>query len=246
MKTFSNRSGRLVQTLSGYKAFIPANLPPEPPIQIDPEMQRLLSDADRKLGRLDGITRVLPNPNLFLAMYVKKEAVLSSQIEGTQASLIDVLGGPERTREGKTRRGIEEVVNYVHAMNYGLSRLEELPMSLRLLREIHGQLLQNVRGSEKSPGEFRRTQNWIGAFGCSLETATFVPPPVEEMKEALWNLEEYINSSSDYTPPLIKIAAIHAQFETIHPFLDGNGRVGRLLIAFWLCQQKILESRFYT
>lgn len=242
MKISSTRSGRLVQTLSGYTAFIPSTLPLESPIQIDPEMQRLLSDADRKLGRLDGITRVLPNPNLFLAMYVKKEALLSSQIEGTQASLVDVLSVPKNVESTKTRNDVEDVVNYVHAMNYGLARLQELPMSLRLLREIHGQLLRNVRGSEKNPGEFRRSQNWIGAMGCTLSNATFVPPPVEEMNEALWNLEEFINSDAQYIPPLIKIAMIHAQFETIHPFLDGNGRVGRLLITFWLCQQHFLEK----
>lgn len=242
MKITSTRSGRLVQTLSDYTAFVPAKLPPDPPIQIDVEMQQLLSAADRKLGRLDGITRVLPNPDLFLAMYVKKEAILSSQIEGTQASLVDVLSDSKTIRSTKTKNDVEDVVNYVHAMNYGLARLQELPMSLRLLREIHGQLLRGVRGSDRNPGEFRRSQNWIGAMGCSLSTAAFVPPPVEEMKEALWNLEEFINSDATYIPPLIKIATIHAQFETIHPFLDGNGRVGRLLITFWLCCQKILEK----
>jgi len=175
-------------------------------------------------------------------MYVKKEALLSSQIEGTQASLVDVLSVPKNVESTKTRNDVEDVVNYVHAMNYGLARLQELPMSLRLLREIHGQLLRNVRGSEKNPGEFRKSQNWIGAMGCTLSNATFVPPPVEEMNEALWNLEKFINSDAQYIPPLIKIAMIHAQFETIHPFLDGNGRVGRLLITFWLCQQHFLEK----
>lgn len=239
MKATSNRSGRIVKTLKGYEAFIPNSLPPDPAVIIDQEMYYLLSAADRKLGRLDGITRVLPNPDLFLAMYVKKEAILSSQIEGTQASLVDVLGASSETE--KRKPDIEDVVNYVKAMNYGLNRLETLPLSLRLIREIHRKLLQGVRGSDRSPGEFRKSQNWIGPQGCLLENATFVPPPVEEMQTAMGALENFFYEE-DMIPPLIKIAMIHAQFETIHPFLDGNGRVGRLLITFWLCQQKILSK----
>lgn len=240
MKITSNRSGRIIKTLKGYEAFIPNPLPPEPVVAIDQEMYFLLSAADRKLGRLDGITRVLPNPDLFLAMYVRKEAVLSSQIEGTQASLVDVLGASFDSE--KRKPDVEDVVNYVKAMNYGLNRLETLPLSLRLIREIHGILLQGVRGSDRSPGEFRKSQNWIGPQGCLLEAATFVPPPVKEMQVAMGELEMFFYSETDMIPPLIKIAMIHAQFETIHPFLDGNGRVGRLLIAFWLCQQKILSK----
>jgi Fic family protein len=224
---------------SGYFAFIPNPLPPEPPIHIDDEMFKLLSDADRKLGRLDGITQILPNPELFVAMYVQKEAVLSSQIEGTQASLIDILGQKEGDHE--KNKHIDEVVNYVHAMKYGLDRLSSLPLCLRLIKEIHKKLLKDVRGSSKNPGEFRSTQNWIGPAGCDLLDATFVPPPVPEMKNALGQLEIFLNEE-DNIPSLIKIGLIHAQFETIHPFLDGNGRIGRLLITFWLCRQEILSQ----
>ena len=242
MKTSSNRMGKVVAQPTGYEAFIPNPLPPVPAINIDPEMQYLLSAADRKLGRLDGITRVLPNPDLFLAMYVKKEAVLSSQIEGTQASLVEVLDAPANGQKNESKKNdVEDVVNYVKAMNYGLNRLTILPLSLRLIREIHGILLQGVRGSDRNPGEFRKSQNWIGVAGCTLSTATFVPPPVDEMLKAMGELENYFYDKA-YLPPLIKIALIHAQFETIHPFLDGNGRVGRLLITFWLCQQEILSK----
>lgn len=241
MNVTSSRSGTVVRTLTGYSAFLPKTLPPDPPICMDSEMQSLLSVADRKLGRLDGIIQVLPNPDLFLAMYVKKEAILSSQIEGTQASLVDVLNAPDKGKTETRRDGVEDVVNYVHAMNWGLERLEHLPLSLRLIREIHEILLRGVRGSDKSPGEFRKTQNWIGTPGCTLATATFVPPPADEMMSAMGDLESFFYRD-DFTPALIKIAMIHAQFETIHPFLDGNGRVGRLLITFWLCQQEILSK----
>lgn len=240
MKVVSNRAGSTIQTVTGYTAFIPKHLPPEPPIKIDDEMQSLLSSADRRLGRLDGIIQVLPNPDLFLAMYVKKEAILSSQIEGTQASFVDVLNvseDPERTQNSD----IKDVVNYVAAINFGLERLNSLPMSLRLIREIHGVLLRGSRGSDKNPGEFRRSQNWIGPAGCNLNTATFVPPPADEMILCMNDLESFFHDTT-YIPALIKIAIIHAQFETIHPFLDGNGRVGRLLITFWLCQQNILTQ----
>ena len=238
----SIRAGRTVRTITGYDAYVPAKLPPDPPIVIDEEMQALLSEADRKLGRLDGITQILPNPELFVAMYVKKEAVLSAQIEGTQASLADVLNEEISSEEKSySQGGVEEVVNYVNAMKYGLKRLGDLPLSLRLIREIHGVLIDNVRGADKNPGEFRKSQNWIGIPGCSLSEAVFVPPEPEEMKNALADLESYFYDES-FMPALLKIAILHAQFETIHPFLDGNGRVGRLLITFWLCQQKILSQ----
>lgn len=238
----STRAGRIVKNINGYSAFVPAKLPPNPPIAIDSTMQNLLSQADLKLGRLDGITQILPNPELFVAMYVKKEAVLSAQIEGTQASLIDVLNRQAEREHGEyTRDGVKEVINYVNAMSWGLSQLEHLPLSLRLIRNIHEVLLQNVRGASKSPGEFRRSQNWIGPMGCTLETATFVPPTVDDMLDAMSDLEKFMHEVNDM-PPLIKIALIHAQFETIHPFLDGNGRMGRLLITFWLCQQNILSQ----
>ena len=201
-------------------------------------MIELLSRADRTLGRLDGVTETLPDPELFVAMYVQKEAVLSSQIEGTQASLIDVFDS-ELSKE--KREDIGDIVNYVGAMNYGLERLKDFPLSLRLIREIHQVLLSSGRGSKRNPGEFRTSQNWIGAPGCSLNEATFVPPSVPDMKDAIGDLELFLHSE-DTMPPLVKIALIHAQFETIHPFLDGNGRMGRLLITFWLCQQKILSQ----
>lgn len=238
---FLNRAGYFMNANAGYKSFVPAKLPPDPPLQFDAEMQTLLSLADRKLGRLDGVTQILPNPELFVAMYVKKEAVLSSQIEGTQASFVDVLSAEYNQVDDQRRDDVSEVVNYVNAMNWGLTRLKEFPLSLRLIRNIHAKLLQNTRGSHRNPGEFRTSQNWIGPAGCTLNTATFVPPTVPDMKVALGDLEKYFYEE-DYTPALVKIAFIHAQFETIHPFLDGNGRMGRLLITFWLCQQEILSK----
>ncbi len=241
MKLESNRAGVMMKTTRGYSAFVPAKLPPDPPIMVDSEMQKLLSLADRKLGRLDGITQILPNPELFVAMYVKKEAVLSAQIEGTQASLVDVLNNPSNESDDKTYNEVSEVVNYVNAMNWGLENLSRLPLSLRLIRNIHKILLEDVRGSNKNPGEFRKSQNWIGPQGCTLETATFIPPTVEDMEKSMAELEDYMYEDDD-VPALIKIALIHAQFESIHPFLDGNGRMGRLLITFWLCQQEILTQ----
>lgn len=207
---------------------------------MDAELLRLLSDADRALGRLDGVATVLPNPDLFVAMFVRQEAVLSSQIEGTQSTLQDILSY-EADQSDKSNPGdVEEVVNYVAAMNHGLRRLPELPLSLRLIREIHERLLRDVRGSERTPGEFRRTQNWIGPTGCTLNTADFVPPPPHEMMTALGSLEKFIHDRESL-PVLIQCGLIHAQFETIHPFLDGNGRVGRLLITFLLCERQILH-----
>ncbi len=235
------RTGHYIRQPEGYAAFIPQGLPPSPPIRFDPEMLTLLSRADRALGRLDGATELLPNPDLFVFMYVRKEAVLSSQIEGTQASLLDVLEFEAQALEPGRPQDVPEVVNYVAAMNYGLERLKELPLSLRLTREIHARLLEGVRGGERSPGEFRRSQNWIGAPGVDgLATASFVPPPPHEMLAALNNLEKFFHDPSPL-PMLIKVGLIHAQFETIHPFLDGNGRMGRLLITFLLCQEGILQ-----
>ncbi len=235
----SNRAGTYIKQQHDYSAFIPKPLPVDPPLVFDAEMITLLSKADRQLGRLDGITQILPNPDLFVAMYVRKEAVLSSQIEGTQASLIDVL--QEEEEKIDVNKSVEEVVNYVKSINYGLKRLNDLPLCLRLIKEIHEILLQDGRGSERNPGKFRRSQNWIGPAGCTLSTATFVPPPVHEMKIAMGDLEMFIHKDDDI-PPLIKIGMVHAQFETIHPFLDGNGRMGRLIITFWLCQQEILSQ----
>lgn len=233
------RAGRYVNQPTGYRAFIPAPLPPEPPIEMTGELVRLLTDAERDLGRLDGVATVLPNPDLFVAMYVRQEAVLSSQIEGTQSTLEDVLQFELDASGRELPKDVEEVVNYVQALNFGLERLPTLPLSLRLIREIHGQLMQGVRGGERTPGEFRRSQNWIGPAGCTLATATFVPPPEHEMQQALGNFENFLH---DHTlPALIHCGLSHAQFETIHPFLDGNGRVGRLLVSFLLCERGILH-----
>lgn len=234
------RAGRYAKQPEGYRAFIPAPLPPTPPIKMDQELVRLLSDADRALGRLDGATTVLPNPDLFVAMYVRQEAVLSSQIEGTQSTLEDVLQFEIDVRGQDQPKDIEEVVNYVRAMHYGLHRLGELPLCLRLIREIHAELLQGVRGSERTPGEFRANQNYIGPPGCTLAEASFIPPPPQEMHQALRNFEQFLHENTSL-PVLIHCGLAHAQFETIHPFQDGNGRIGRLLITFLLCQQEILR-----
>lgn len=238
---YANRAGFFMSSAVGYKSFVPAKLPPNPPIQYDDELQGLLSLADRKLGRLDGVTQILPNPELFVAMYVKKEAVLSSQIEGTQASFVDVLSTEYNQADDQRHDDVKEVINYVDAMNWGLEQLASFPLSLRLIRNIHARLIHNTRGANKNPGEFRTSQNWIGPAGCTLNTATFVPPTVPDMNVALGDLELFIHQE-DFIPALVKIAMIHAQFETIHPFLDGNGRMGRLLITFWLCQQNILTK----
>jgi Fic family protein len=238
-QTATFRAGRYIRQPEGYRAFIPAPLPPAPGIQMDAELVRLLSDADRALGRLDGVTTVLPNPDLFVAMYVRQEAVLSSQIEGTQSTLEDVLEFELEGESPDQPKDVEEVVNYVRAMNHGLARLQDLPLCLRLIREIHGILLQGVRGSERTPGDFRTKQNWIGVPGCALAQAAFVPPPIHEMTQSLGDLEQFLHRTDDL-PVLIHCGLAHAQFETIHPFGDGNGRVGRLLITFLLCQQRIL------
>mgnify|MGYP000865108530 CR=1 FL=1 len=237
----ADRAGGYVKQGSGYRAFLPKPLPPDPPLLMEDELWGLLSRADQAIGRLDAVTELLPNPDLFVAMYVRKEATLSSQIEGTQASLTDVLefqaGAARQGRHGDVR----EIVNYIDAMNHGLSRLDSLPMSLRLIRELHAELLKGVRGARQNPGEFRRTQNWIGPQGATITQASFVPPPPHEVARAMGELENYIHQDSPL-PALIKAGLVHAQFETIHPFLDGNGRIGRLLITFLLCQWGILHQ----
>ena len=233
------RAGVYLPQVGGYRAFVPRPLPPDPPIQLDSELTRLHSEADRALGRLDGVASVLPNPNLFVAMYVRQEAVLSSQIEGTQSTLEDVLQFELDARGHETPSDVAEVVNYVRAITYGLERLKTLPLSLRLIREIHTILLTGVRGGERTPGEFRRDQNWIGPAGCSIHEATFVPPPAEQLPSALADFERFLH---DVTQPLlIQCGLVHAQFETIHPFIDGNGRVGRLLITLLLCERQALQ-----
>lgn len=234
------RSGTYRQTPTGYRAFFPATLPPTPPVRLEGELAMLLSEADRALGAINTIASVLPNPDLFVAMFIQKEALLSSQIEGTQSSLTDVLGADD---EHIPTADVGEVVNYVKAMRYGLRRLidDEFPMSLRLLREIHGVLMQQVRGGKPAltPGEFRTGQNWIG--GANLRTARFIPPPPDSMRDALDNLEKYLYVEDD-CPVLLQCALIHYQFETIHPFNDGNGRLGRLLITFFLVWRGVLDE----
>lgn len=239
MTAIATRAGQYVQQPTGYRAFVPAPLPPQPPMASSPEMQDLLSRADRALGRLDGSIQTLPNPDLFVLMYIRKEAVLSSQIEGTQSSLQDVLAAEARILAPDRPRDVGEVVNYIRAMNHGLQRLEDLPVSARLFREIHAELLRGTRGGHLAPGQFRTSQNWIGPSGCTLNEATFVPPPPHEVAQHLADLENFLHSDAPL-PALVRIGMAHAQFETIHPFLDGNGRVGRLLITFLLCDQEIL------
>ena len=237
------RTGRYISQPSGYKAFIPAFLTSGNfNINRDDEFIALLSEADRSLARLDGMTQILPDLDFFIYMYIKKEALLSSQIEGTQASLEGVLEfEADLTPKGENTDDIKEVINYQKAMNYGISRLKEFPMSARLIKEIHAVLLNETRGREKNPGEFRISQNWIGPPGSTIETAAYVPPPKDEIGGLMADLEKYMHDGGRITP-LEKIAVIHYQFETIHPFLDGNGRIGRLLITFYLLWKNILAS----
>lgn len=237
----AHRAGRYIRQPTGYRAFMPTPLPPDPPLAIEGDLPGLLSQADRSLGRLDGSVLTLPNPDLFVFMYVRKEAVLSSQIEGTQSSLQDLLAAEADLFDEAMPRDVDEVVNYVRAMKHGLARLAELPVSIRLIREIHAELMQGVRGGRLEPGELRRSQNWIGPAGCTLATASFVPPLHEEVPRLLGELETFLHAQ-DGLPPLIRIALAHVQFETIHPFLDGNGRVGRLLITFLLTECGVLHK----
>lgn len=234
------RAGRVIQAPSGYLAFIPAPLPPS--IAYNQNLVMALSRADAALSELSGLGRHLPNPHLFISSYIRKEAVLSSQIEGTRAGLSDlwlVDLEPESLRVENP--DLLEVRNYIHAMEYGIQRLHELPLSLRLVREVHARLMDNVRGGAASPGEFRRSQNWIGPAGSTLANAPYVPPPPEEMLTCLANWEIFLQDRSQF-PDLIQCALLHAQFEAIHPFLDGNGRIGRLLITLFLIERKRLTQ----
>ena len=223
------------------QAFVPAPLPPRPPIDWTPELRSKFDQALLSLGRLDSVSTLLPDTSLFLYMYVRKEAVLSSMIEGTLSSLSDLLLFELDQEPGVPLDDVREVSNYVAALDHGLRLLEEgLPLSLRLFREIHGVLLTKGRGSNQTPGEFRRSQNWIG--GTRPGNANFVPPPAEEVLECMSKLEIFLHDQPEPTPVLLKAALAHVQFETIHPFLDGNGRLGRLLIALLLCEQKVLRE----
>ena len=235
------RAGKYVFNLSGeaqYKSFVPSPLPPEPPIDFDDELVGLLSQASNKLGVLEGKSAQIPNIALFIAMYVRKEALMSSQIEGTQATLEDVL---DPAIDVNINRDVKDVVNYVKATEKAIDLLKSLPLCCRLMRKVHEVLMSGTRGEEKNPGEFRRSQNWIGSAGSTIRTARYVPPNPEDMADAMSALEKYINSEDD-TDMLIKAALIHYQFETIHPFLDGNGRIGRLLIILFLMDRKILTT----
>ncbi len=233
------RAGRYIQQPTGYRAFVPAPLPPDPPVDLSGPLRELLSEADYALGRLDGAVLTLPNPDLFVFMYVRKEAVLSSQIEGTQSSLQNLLAAEAKLHDPDAPKDVAEVANYVRAMNHGLKRLAELPVSVRLIRKIHEVLMHGVRGGKLTPGELRTSQNWIGPGGCTLAEATFVPPPPHEVPQALADLEHFLHAENS-PPALVQVGLAHAQFETIHPFLDGNGRIGRLLITFLLTEKKLL------
>jgi Fic family protein len=236
-----NRAGLYVDNLTGeamYQSFKPNPLPPMPEIEMDEEMIKLLVEANKQLVKLDTASQLISNADLFISMYVRKEALISSKIEGTQCTLDDVLD-PEV--EANVNLDVSDVINYVKATQYALKRLERLPLCCRLIREIHEVLMENVRGQDKTPGEFRHSQNWIGPANCSLKDARYIPPNVEDMQNAMSDLEKFINENVEYDP-LIRVALIHYQFETIHPFLDGNGRIGRLLILLYLMEQGLLAK----
>jgi Fic family protein len=236
-----NRAGALKSNLSGeatYRSFVPTPLPPTPPIDIDIEMVRLLVQASRQITVLEGVATHIPNANLFISMYVRKEALMSSQIEGTQATLEDVF---DPRIDKNANRDVADVINYIRATEHAISRLNTLPLCNRLIKETHTILMEGVRGQEKSPGEFRHSQNWIGGQNSTLKTARYIPPTSEDMIEAMSDLEKYLNTD-DELDVLIRAGLIHYQFETIHPFLDGNGRVGRLLITLFLMERKTLTT----
>ena len=242
----SNRSGTRKKNLSGdteYLSFMPSALPPVPSLELDSGSLELLIAANRSLALLDGLSSRIPNVNLFISMYVRKEALMSSQIEGTQATLEDIL---DPLLDDNTKRNVAEVVNYIKATEFAINRLKELPLCNKLIRETHAVLMEGVRGQEKTPGEFRRSQNWIGAYGSTLKNALYIPPSPEDMAEAMRMLESYMNSEHDelYSniDALVRAALIHYQFETIHPFLDGNGRIGRLLVILFLMEKRVLSA----
>lgn len=234
-----NRAGYFRTNLSGdmaYQSFVPAPLPPVPPVDLGKEGLNLLIQANRQLALLEGLAARIPNMELFVSMYVRKEALLSSQIEGTQATLDDVL---DPLLDENANRNVADVINYIKASEFAVKRLQELPLCSRLIRETHAVLMKGVRGQEKNPGEYRYSQNWIGGQNSTLKNARYIPPNPEDMIDAISDLEKYMNEESD-VDPLIRAALIHYQFETIHPFLDGNGRVGRLMITLFLIEKNIL------
>ena len=236
-----NRAGAYISNMTGdaaFQSFRPSPLPPHPPLELNSDSVQLLIDASRELTKLNTAAGLIPCAGLFVSMYVRKEALMTSQIEGTQCTLDDILD-PEMDANVNLDAG--DVINYVNAAQYAVRRLQTLPLCNRLLRETHEKLLSGVRGQEKNPGEFRRSQNWIGPAGCALRDARYVPPNPEDMNDAMSALEKYINEDRQYDA-LVRAALIHYQFETIHPFLDGNGRVGRLLILLYLMEQKLLDK----
>ena len=237
----NNRAGHYATNLSGemtYKSFMPNPLPPVPPIELSEDMVRLLVEANSQIAVLNNMAAHIPNIDLFVSMYVRKEALMSSQIEGTQATLEDVL---DPMLDSNTNRDVADVINYIKATEFAVRRLESLPLCNRLIKETHAILMEGLRGQEKSPGEFRHSQNWIGGQGSTLRNARYIPPSPEDMQDAMSELEKYINAD-DNSDVLIRAALIHYQFETIHPFLDGNGRVGRLLIILFLMEKKVLTT----
>lgn len=234
-----SRMGVPVRQKGGYHAYLPKPLPPDPPVRFDDELHHLLSEADRGLARLDGMATVLPNADLFVAMYVKKESLLSSQIEGTQASLQGILQFEADMVPSDDINEVKEVINYIRAMDNGLARADHEIFSIEILKEIHAILIKGTRGGKKEPGKIRTVQNWIGPEGSTIYSAVFIPPPPEKVPELLKELQHFI-TADDRIPPLVKIGLVHAQFETIHPFIDGNGRMGRLFITFYLCWKGIL------
>ena len=239
-KQGAGSAGRLMSIGQQQWAFLPNPLPPK--LEITWELAERISDADRALGELAGVGRTIPNPHLLIGPFTRREAVLSSRIEGTQATLTELFSAEAAARREGPSQGVREVSNYVDALEYGLNRLKQLPVSLRLMKELHARLMKDVRGESFSPGEFRRTQNFIGPPGCKLENATYVPPPVPQMMDALDRFEKYLHEERRTLPPLVRLSLIHYQFEAIHPFWDGNGRIGRLLITLLLCSEALLPQ----
>jgi len=239
-----SRSGYWKNNLSGeaaYQSFVPTALPPEPTIFLNSEDLNLLVEANQQLALLEGLASRIPNVNLFISMYVRKEALMSSQIEGTQATLEDIL---DPLIDENANQDVTEVIKYIQAIEFAIQRLQELPLCNRLIREAHGVLMENTRGQEKTPGEFRHSQNWIGGIGSTLKTARYIPPTPEDMQDAMHDLEQYMNNDERFSSLdiLIQAALVHYQFETIHPFLDGNGRIGRLLVTLLLLEKKKITS----
>jgi len=236
-----DRAGIYVDNFSGdmsYRSFRPDPLPPTPELMLSAETDKLVIEANRRLAKLDAAAELIPDMDLFISMYVRKEALLSSQIEGTQCTLEDVL---DPDADANINLDVADVVNYVSALQFAQERLETLPLCCRFIKEVHAELMKGVRGSDKSPGEFRHSQNWIGPAGCSLRNARYVPPNVADMEDAMADLEKYINEDWEFDP-LVRAALIHYQFETIHPFLDGNGRVGRMLVLLYLMDKGLLQK----